>query len=583
MTTAEDAHPALGRALVSLSIGFAVAGVLLSLYAFTQRVPDGLASDRMGSVTRLLGGSLVAVAVAAAVLGAGGVAALARRAIAWKAAWTLAILATVTSFMFLNSLPHTWTEPASGPGSRPLLALIQAAWLLLTVAAVLLVAGAVAVHPDGQPLKWQAALPFVAAGMAVALVAGLGLVALGRLGAPRATTAEPIAVPDVPTAVGSEAYTLTVKRVDTLVPAGPGFVLVDGDALIGYDGATGSPRWRFPLESLRDGCLFQKIRSTGTADDAMVLVECDHDAGYSKPRTDPFVVGLDAMTGQVRWSLDQGWSLRGRISLPSDAVPVVSNSRNELGSLDPRTGALRWSWSFAESDRQCSDTGLVGAVDDAVTYAVACGNSLKIHVLDAEDGSEREIEHAVPQGFSPANRPIEPLAYHGATAVMQLRHQGNEPYSVVTVDTRTGAVGELPDSGYMYDSSAADSGQYPGPVLELPPRGSRDFVNLYRLGDNTMVRTTNVKTYGSGNSYAPPSGQAWAQVGDQLVTAAAYDANFDNLVVSVSPDGSSSGRPSPCGRDIGGVVAVPGAVLVLCQRTKGAHISGYDVVALRPA
>ncbi|WKG04411.1 PQQ-binding-like beta-propeller repeat protein [Mycolicibacterium sp. HK-90] len=582
MATAGDAHPRLARALVSLSIGIAVGSVPVSLYAFTQRVPDGLVSDRLGSVTLLLGGSLVAVAVVAAVLGAGGVAALAGRAIAWKAAWALALLAAVTSFMYLGSLPHTWTEPASGPGSRPLVALIQVAWLLLTVAAVLLVAGAIAAHPDGQPLNWRAAVPFVASGLVAALVAALGLVALSRSGEPRATTAAPIAVPDVPTTVGAETYTLTVKRVDTLVPAGPGFVLVNDSTLIGYDGATGSPRWRFPLDSLRDGCLFQKIRSTGTAADAMVLVECDHDAGYSKPRTDPFLVGLDAMTGQVRWSLDRGWSLRSRISLPSDTVPVVSSSRNELGSLDPRTGELRWTWSFAESDRRCSDTGLVGALDHTVTYAVPCGDSLRIHVFEARDGSERVIEHPVSQGFSTHSRSIEPLAYHGAVAVIQLRLEGDDPYSVITVDTRTGKVDELADPGFIYDLGANGSGQYPGPILELPATGARDFISLYRLGDNTTIRTTDVETYGSGNSYAPPSGQAWAQVGDRMVTAAAYDADYNNMLVSVSSDGSSSRRPSPCGRDIGGVVAVPGAVLVLCQRTKVADISGYDILGLRP-
>ncbi|MGA5540363.1 hypothetical protein ACPCIR_00800 [Mycobacterium sp. NPDC051198] len=569
--------------MIAGSWGFGVAAVALSVYAFVRRVPAGLMSDRLGTATQVLGGSLAAVIVTAVVLSAGGLAALAGRAVAEKAAWALTIIAALTSFVFLNSLLRRGTEAVSGPGARPVVTLVQLSWLLLAIAAVLLVAGAVLVQHQKlqtpRPVKWR---ELFAVGAVVALVAGVGVVALTQQGAPRVSTAAAIAVPDVPTTVGTDtAYNLNTEYVNWLVPAGPGFALINGGALTAYNGADGSKRWHFRLTSFPQGCGLSAIRSTGTASEAVVIAECTHDAGYGKPRTDPFLVGLDAMTGRLLWTMDKGWSLRSRILLPENAVPVVNTERNELGSLDPRTGALRWTWSFEDSDGKCSGGGYVGALDGAVMYARPCGPLLRVYVFDAVSGEQRVFDGPLPQDFSDGRWVVEPHAVDGSVAVVTVRTgvSGRGP-AVLSIDTAGGRVEILPVK-YLSDGNSGRIEQYPGPVLQLD-EGSRpeNWVDLYRLADRSTIHVAGLHMF-TLPPYAPHTSTAWAEVGTAMVTAAAVDDEYNNLLVSVSRDGSFTQRPSPCGDDVGGVMAVPGAVLALCQRSEGDKMLGYDIVGLR--
>lgn len=573
------------QSLVAGSWGFGVAAVALSLYTFARRVPDGLVSDRLGAATRVLGGSLAVVVVTALVLAVGGLAVLAGREVARKAAWALTIIAAATSFAFLSSLLRRSTEAVSGVGARPVVSLAQMSWLSLVIAAVLLVAAATVPQDktQRQPVKWPALAGFGVAGLVVALVAGFGVVALTQRGAPRVSLAGAIAVPDMPTALGSDtAYTLPTKYVDWLTPAGPGFALVNAGALTAYNGADGGQRWRFPLKSLPTRCDLWSIRSTGTAPDAVVIVECNHDAGYGEPRTDPVLVGLDAMTGQPLWTLDKGWSLRSRILLPSNTVPMVNRERNELGSLDPRTGALRWTWSLDESDKQCSDTGYVGALDGAVMYANPCGSVLRVHVFDAVSGSDQMFDAPVPQEFSSGKWSIEPRATDGSTAVVRISQNvsGNYASAVLSIDTAGARVDVLPLK-YLDDGNSGRTQQYPGPFLQLDYGSDpEDWVDLYRLSDRSTTHVAGLDIY-TATPYAPYTSMAWAPVGAELVTAAAIDDDYNKQLASVSRDGAVTRRPSPCGDDVGGVMPVPGAVLVLCQRSVGDKVLGYDILGLR--
>lgn len=570
----------LSHALIAASWGFAIAAVALSMYALARRVPDGLVSDRLAAATQVLGGSLGAVVVTALVLSTGGVAVLAGRTVAVKAAWALTIIAIITSFAFLSSLLRRATESVSGPGARPVVALAQVSWLMLAAAAVLLVAAAtLAQQQIRRPVRWALLLPLVAAGVVVALAASAGLVALTQRAQPRAT-ATAITVPDLPATLGTDpAYTLTTKYISWLVPAGPGFVMDTKGAITAYNGADGGQRWSFPYKLFPAGCELWAIRSTGTTPDAVVIAECNHDAGYGKPRTDPFLVGLDAMTGQLLWTLDKGWSLRSRILLPSNTVPVVSSDRNELGSLDPRTGAVRWTWSFDESDKQCSDTGYVGALTGAVMFAVPCGAALRVHVFDVVSGADRVIDGPVPQEFSDGKWVIEPHAIDGTVAVVRIRQVAPNASAVLSIDTAAGRVDALPVQ-YLSDGDSARAGQYPGPVLQLNQGSDPEpWVDLYRLSDRSTLHIVGLDT-ANGGSYAPHTSMTWAHVGTQWVTAAGLDAEYNNLLVSVSPDGTVTRRPSPCGDDIGGVLPVPGAVLVLCQRSEGQTPAGYDILGL---
>ena len=581
MTTAGQSRPGLSRALLSISIGIALGSVLVSLYAFTRRVPDGLISDRLATATRFTAGSLIAAAVVATVLAGAAVTAWLGRLGAGKAATLLCLLCVVAAWCYLSTNPPTWTVAISGSDGRPVVALVQAAWLLLTVSAVFLVAGVVAAPENRQPFKWPAVLPFAAIGVALSLVAGYGLATLARVGASHPTTAVPIAIPDFPRTLGTKtAYTVPAESIDTLVPAGPGFVLADDDAVVAYDGTTGAERWRFPLTAFPDDCLFRQLRSTGSAPNAVVFAECDRSGGYDKPRRDSYLVGLDAMTGTVLWRLDTDWSLRGRVLLPADVVPVVNGKMNALGSLDPRTGSLRWTRSLDSLGQNCATTGSVTmAVDRTIIYWLPCQTFVKVLFFDAASGIERTAEHPVPQELT-RDAALTPVASDGNVAIIEARSKLSIHSLYLRADERTGNVSDVPVP--RFHSDVSHIGQYPGPVLQFSETGDLSGSSeLYRLDDGSIRHLNGLKDFSSSILSGPHSGQFWAEVGDQMVTAAASDDNSD-LLASVSRDGSYMRRSSPCGSDIGAVVSAPGAVLVICTRTKGGGTLGYDILGMTP-
>ena len=581
MTTAGQSRPGLSRALLSISIGIALGSVLVSLYAFTRRVPDGLISDRLATATRFTAGSLIAAAVVATVLAGAAVTAWLGRLGAGKAATLLCLLCVVAAWCYLSTNPPTWTVAISGSDGRPVVALVQAAWLLLTVSAVFLVAGVVAAPENRQPFKWPAVLPFAAIGVALSLVAGYGLATLARVGASHPTTAVPIAIPDFPRTLGTKTtYTVPAESIDTLVPAGPGFVLADDDAVVAYDGTTGAERWRLPLTAFPDDCLFRQLRSTGSAPNAVVFAECDRSGGYDKPRRDSYLVGLDAMTGTVLWRLDTDWSLRGRVLLPADVVPVVNGKMNALGSLDPRTGSLRWTRSLDGMGNCARADSLIMAAEHTVIDFVPCGTHLTVQMFDAVTGTERSVEHPVSQGLSRHTDPLTPVSSYGSIALVDARTDTGYDHLSVRVDTHTGAVNDTPNLQFEYHSSRPDISQYLGPAVQLQPTPeSFGTVLIYRVDDGATVHVEGLRTFNGFDSYVPNSSQIWAEVGDQLVTATAYD-DTSNLLVSISRDGAFRSKPSPCVRDIGATVAVPGALLVICTRSRDGKTSGYDILGI---
>ena len=583
MTTAGQSRPGLSRALLSISVGISLGAVVVSLYTFTRRVPDGLISDRLGTASRFVAGSLIAVAVVATALAGAAVAAWLGRLGAGKAATLLCLICVVTAWCYLSASPRTWTVAITGPGNRPVVALVQTAWLLLAIAAVLLVAGAVTALGEHQPFKWQPALPLTIVGVVIALTAGYGLALLADIGAPHPTTAAPMEIPEFPRTLGNKpAYTVTAESIDALTPAGPGFVLTEDEAVIAYDGATGAERWRFPFTAFPDDCTFRRLRSTGTVPEAVVLAECVRTPEYGK-YTDPYLVGLDSMTGRVLWTMDKGWGLRARTQLPPDAVPVAS--ADELGSLNPRTGELRWARSLAELDQQCrTAVSTTMAVDHSIVHAASCGTSVRIHVLDATTGTDHLIEQPTAQQLDKGSSPIEPIASYGTVVAMKLSYGFPGQSLGLIVDTRTNTVTEMPSHRISSDYSSISTGQYPGPIVQLrPTTGTDAAVDLYRVADGITMHANGIAVYSVGNSFGPRSGQAWAEVGDQLVTAAVDNHGSPEQLGVVAPDGTSTRRTSPCGYAANSVVTVPGAVLIACLRTGNQSVVEYDIFGIPPA
>lgn len=574
-------QPLPARIQIALGGGIAVGAVALSWHAFTQRVPDGLISDRLGLVTSSLLCSLAGVAVAATVVLAIGAAALAGRVVTGKAAWTLAALTAVTAWAYLASAPRDRAVLISGPGGHPAISLAQASWLLLTFSAVLMLAGAIAAADGaGRSPRWPTMLPFVAVGVVAALTTGLILVSVSFRSV-ALTTAPPIAVPPIPTTLGTEVgYSVTTKQTDWLVPAGPGFVLNSEDALAAYDGATGAQRWRFPFDAFPQRCEAASLRSTGTADDAVVILECRRRSAHYENNRGPFLVSLDAMTGRLLWTMNLGWYLVGLKQLSPDAVPVRRG--DDIASLDPRTGALRWTRTLS-AEEQCEGYGdLVTGTAHSIVVPATCNDTGALRILDGLSGQERSVDLTAAPGALPAHgTEYDLLAAYADTVVIRSSDHSTARGPLLSIETRSGTMEIIPDPAYLPSVESVRTGQYPGPVLQLdksvdPERPSR----FYLLDERRLITANGVEVHND----SIPTGWQWAAVGDRLVTATGLLVSARNRVLqSVAWDGTTSHGPSPCGDDAGGLMTVPGAVLLMCQRRteSGSAISGYDILGLR--
>ena len=568
----------VSMALAALSAGLALGAVALSGYAFHIRMPEGLISDRLAPVTSLLAWSLAVVIVIALFM----IYHVIRIAIGKPqpgvVAWLLAAASVVTAWLYLNSDPAARAQLIEGPGSHPAFGVSRLSWLVLTIGVAVLLAGAVYARDRQTPLPWIALGSATAVGLVVALVAGLGVVALSdNTSVP--PTAAPIAIPELPTAVGTAiAYSVTTHRADWVLPAGPGFVVVADHAIIGHDGVTGVERWRFPVERLPSGCTLYSVKSTGTTPESMVLAECRRTLihaptiGSTKDGEASFLVGIDAMTGAVLWSSDNNWTLQGPAVLPSGVAPVQRS--DDIAALDPRTGALRWKQPIVE-DARCSSAPTIVVLPKAFAYVAQCKNTATMHVLDAVTGADRGID----LGFTtvdPSERYLGVVAAYRNIVLLDAR--GKDTHATLRVDIDSGHVENTPDDLDAYHLNSVRDGQYPGPVVQL--RDSRETV-VYRVADGSALRVPGVQGLSWSQTVLQYTAQTWVTVGDQIVTTKAQDPAHNRLLVTVNADGASTSRPSPCGNDAGGLVPVPGALLILCQRGDLDNRQGIDVLGLR--
>ncbi|WP_163796697.1 PQQ-binding-like beta-propeller repeat protein [Mycolicibacterium sediminis] len=575
-TTDAPPNGRLGAALAATAGGLALGAAGIAAYAYTHGVPPGLISDRLGPATTLLTASLVAACLTAVVILALGVRALRGPDTARAAAATLAVLAAVTAFTHLNSIPADRASSLAGPGVRPILPLMQAGWLLSTCAALALLAGSVAMGSGKRPLG-VGLLPWVALGAAVAVVAGSGLSTVATRGTDRSATATAIAVPPVPTTVGDQvAYSVVARRAGWVTPAGAGFVARTDDALVAFDGATGAQRWRFPFLEFPAGCQPVTVRSTGSGPDAVVLIECRRE--YSEQYmggTDPHLVALDAMTGEVLWFSDDGWYLQGRVQASPDALPVRRG--DDIGSLDAHTGQKRWTRPLAEDEKCTSFGDDVTAVAHSVVVVAQCADTAALHLFDGHTGQQRDIDlRSAPGGLPEGDVQYDLVAAEGDVVAIKVDPRAGADSVLLAVDTRAGTIERVPATAYLSDVISARTGAYPGAVLQLDDRHDpAEQTGLYLVGQRKVLSANDVETQGDNI----PTGLRWALVGDRLVSAMGY--YDDPALLVVAPDGTVDRRPSPCGTDVGGVVTVPGALLVLCERGDGNSLWGYDVLALR--
>jgi outer membrane protein assembly factor BamB len=578
------------RMLVALAVGLSIAAVAVAWYSYAHRVPDtGRSAVTMHPASQLMGGSLALVALgAAAVITLGTLALTGRRMVA-NSALLLFVVAGTTAYAYLGPAAERLTVRLSGPGAHPtVVALTQLGWPILTASAVALLIGALTASKSRSPARVRFSTPsrLAVGGLVVGLVVGpaaaVGLVASTGRPIAGTTTAAPADIPALPTSVGTAiAYTLPVLDPDRVIPAGAGYAVRAKDAIVGYDGSTGAMRWRFPFTGLPADCTTNGFRTTGTAPSSIVIASCVRSTvrPFAKDRHDTdeqrsFLVGLDAMTGRMLWANDDDWTLAGRAELPVGVVPVAR--RDAVGSLDPQTGRTRWTKPLFGT--LCSDT--ITALDRAIAYLPRCAGTAELHVVDAATGTERTAELQLPPDLDPKQCAFVGAGTDGTLIVFQLDTDDAEPHQFIVSDPSTG---ELVATWPKSSSSSADysvrSGQLPGPLQQAANDQRAGSADVFAMAQRTMVHVAGLQVHG----ITVLGGQQWAVVGERMVTAAAaaLDDSHSATLASVAADGVVTRGPSPCGRDFGGVVAVPGATLLICTRGELAAGRTYEVIGLR--
>ncbi len=554
--------------LMGLGAGLAAGAVLLGVYGLLRR-------NLVGTYEVPARGPAVAAVLflAAAALGLMWLVRRARRGVdvVGSCGWLLTAISLAAAYAVSATPP----DLVSSTGSA--LALLRVSWVVLVAAGVCAVAvAALAPNQGRQAWSWRMA-------STVALV--LGLVLAGGIGGTvwartRTTvvTAAPIDIPATPTVVGSEVrYALPVQDPGFIVPAGPGFVLLDGKDLVGYSGQTGQQRWRLPFGVMAVGCEPSSVHSTGTATDSVVLAQCLLPAppasSYSESTRSAVLAGIDAMTGRMLWINTENWRIRSTAVTAADLAPVLRD--DEVGALDPRTGKLLWTKHFAPGDCGGHLVGLGNKSSDIV-YFPTCTREATLHIAQGRNGAERTL------AIEPDKRPrdvsqLDLIASDGSVIVIQISSASHTaPPARVAVDIDTGRSLTLATQYLRSDRRSIETGQYPGAVLQIDR--DLDTTSVYLVAEQRLVQTP-----------APImvntllEGQRWSRVGDQLVTATAATAGWRAQLATVALDGATTLHPSPCGgSDSGGVMPAPGALLVICARTDDTlRGTGYVVMGLR--
>ncbi|SCC16981.1 PQQ-like domain-containing protein [Gordonia sp. v-85] len=553
----------------------AVAGIVLSGLAFVQRAPSGRVSDgfwtgpQWAATTLVLGVSLGLSLVIGVVLlsfvGRG------------PAIGSALVSGVCLAYSVRSEAVDTIAALTGGPGGHDVVRTVLAAWACLLVAAV-----AATFRRDRLSLREVGAIAVVA----LVVTLAIGLMPFERSGA---TGADAIRIPEVPPSVtGEPAYRVDDVDPWSITPAGPGFAAVVDDILVAYDGTTGRPRWSLTPDGVgAANCAergFDRVTSTGTGTDSVVVVGCD----YARAgRVGYFTTGIDAMTGQVLWTNDSPWILisdvprAGRVDQP---VAVIRDG--EMAVLEPRSGEVRWQRRVSPPtgrDEPNPHPRSVFAAGHHVVYVTPDRGHVKVVVFDALTGADRTHRIAITAADERFDVSVGETG--DSEFVAHLWDLDDVPRALV-VSIANG--GHEPVDRWWWGSDARGR-RMTGIHVNAQPSWGMYFdqpgaVVIGHLDSRSSTRVTIPK--GTDWPRDPiPESQSWVLLHDSVVTAQLKrplenQGRYD--LTTIHPGGSIASVPSPCGQTLGGVVPVPGAVLVTCFGDPGDLSSPVSVAALRP-
>ncbi|MEE4022101.1 PQQ-binding-like beta-propeller repeat protein [Gordonia sp. PKS22-38] len=566
---------------VGVAVGSGIGATVLAILAMVFRRPSGWVGGDFEAATVYLAISL-AIGTAVALLVIALAVLLPRQLpVVELASALLAGTTAATAFAFLAQPVHEAAASISGPGAYTVLELSRLSWVLYTIAAFALLAAAVDPEPIGsRGGGWRTVgVVGLVIGMTV-ILAGGAMIGSSRTALVRA---EPIAVAATPTSIAdTEAYRLRSATPGLVVPAGPGFVTFDSSGVRAYDGASGESRWHYPRDRFPEGCTGDGVWSTGTSVDSVVMVQCSRENEADDDTPHPVVSGFDAMTGRHLWTNAEGWVVRARSVSDGDGAVGVSRSDGDaerVGALDVRTGRLRWQQAATE----CTDVESATTTTSSVVVVELCQGDKRTAAIsyDLDSGSSQRMPIELPR-WSGADAAIHFDVVAASGPQMAIRYtldrSGHEE-ALAIVDTSSATV-RIDWGQFDWFVTAPEAGLISGNVTQIRSHTGDDATYVLSMPSDEHRRIDRLDIFTAWQG-ASLNAWRWAAIGDQLVTATDRDDDGFRLVV-VNDDGSFERRASPCGADPGGVIPVPGAVLVVCPRERYENKSlGYEIIALR--
>ncbi|MET4166007.1 MULTISPECIES: PQQ-binding-like beta-propeller repeat protein [Gordonia] len=464
-----------------------------------------------------------------------------------------------------------------GPGGHDVVRSVTAAW------ACLLAAGIVAMVRRGR-LSARG----IGATTGVALVATLavGLVPSEHSGA---APVEAVHIPEVPPSAGGDvAYRVDDVDPWSITPAGPGFAAVVEGVLVAYDGTTGRPRWSHTSDGVgAANCAergFDRITSTGTGTESVVVVSCDF---VRAGRKGYFTTGIDAMTGRILWTNDSSWILVSDVPRAGQVDrPLAVIRDGEIAVLESRSGEVRWQRRVSPStgrDEPSPHPRSVSATGAHVVHVAPDDGHVKVVAFDALTGVDRTHRIAITAADERLDVTVGETG--DSEFVAHLWDVDDVPRSLV-VSIANGD--HEPVDRWWWGSDARGrrmSGISVSPQPSWFVYGDKPGVAVIRRLDSDVTTRAVIPT-GTGWPRDPiPESQTWVLLHDSVVTAQLerpLDSPRRYDLTTIHPDGSITSVPSPCGTATGGVIPVPGAVLVACFGEPGDPNAPVSVAALRP-
>ncbi|ALG85971.1 PQQ-binding-like beta-propeller repeat protein [Gordonia phthalatica] len=348
-----------------------------------------------------------------------------------------------------------------------------------------------------------------------------------------------------------------------VIPTDGGFVTVTGDDVTAYDASTGAPVWSF------DG---RAIGGIKTPSAASAQLTTGAEAQVLVLPGESLTVGLDVVTGAVRWRSadpwDGGrWRVRGAAGF--DAGETTQAESTEVTLMNPDDGTVQRRISLPCSPKVAVTRIHVlrtecGAPNTLVVAESATGREQRVTVDPTIDWRYRQIS-AIGSGHFAATFTTRPFDDGNPTFTAIIEEESGSVVDQFTSTTTTLSA--------LYDGKIA--------LIDAPQKGAPFFGTTPAV----MVRDVHAHRWTRIPAAGIPTQPGFVEpvwLGDTVVVGAR-----DGFLVVNPRQRSVTRRPAQClpgtlthDLSLRSLTVVPGAVLAVCFGSRGGSVM-TEIVGLR--